>query len=71
MSEWKVTPKKPNANHQIWAGPERMSGTLPAKETEKHRTRREALGNKLEHLVGKDNVTWNKPGRMYLPRPLY
>lgn len=51
--------KKPFGRSTIWAGPEHQLGILPTHEDDKAKTRREAVGNRLEHLVG-EKPAWNK-----------
>ena len=58
--KYRIHPKKPSAPYKIWAGPERSDGVLPTPESERHKTQREALENRLKNLLGEENVVWNK-----------
>lgn len=48
---YQVLVKLPSGRAKIWAGPQHQTGYLPTPEDDKHKTRRENVGNQLEALT--------------------
>ena len=65
MQQYIIRLKRPSSRTTVWAGPERSTDVLNVPESDRLRAQREALANRLEALVGKDKVVWNRTAYAY------